>query len=221
MRQQNTTNQLSILMNENSLSDFNKETIKIKINNLLNLMNYLSNIKTTDNTLSNELLEIYALLIKEQKTTARAIVCKNNSLSKSLIKSMTHQKENLLQVLEISQLRLEAELKELNSKISYPAIKTETSFFSKFFNLFRVPFKNITSTKVDSVKPIREKIKLTTSKLNDLEKQKEELSKEFGCTGVEALRYLNKVTYNSFLPVSSVSQSNLNIIKSKITLFND
>ncbi len=221
MEQQTTERQLHTLMNENSLSALNKENIISKINNLLEFMWYLNTAETIDNTLVQELSGIYSKLSKEQKSTAKIIVSKNNSLSKNLIKSMAYQKENMLQVIEISQLRLEAELKELNSKISYPAIKANSSLFSRIFNIFKIPFKNTTSAKQLAVKPIREKIKLTTSKLNDLEKQKENLSKEFGCTGTEALKYLNKITYNSFLPVSNVSKSTLERLKSKITILNN
>jgi len=222
MEAQFNTNQIYLLMNEHSLSEFNKKEITQKLQKLTSFMNYLNTINTLDDTLKNELTALNNLLSIEQKTTARLIVSKNNLLSKSLIKSMANQKENLLQVLEISQLRLEAELKRLNATINYPAIKTEVSFFNKIFNLFRVPFKNINSSKKTSpINRTREKISLTTSKLNNLEKRKEDLVKEFGCTGNEALRYLNKITYNSFLPIYDTSNSHLENLKNKLSVLNN
>ena len=135
---------------------------------------------------------------------------------------MSTQKENLLQMIEVSQLRLEAELKRLNEKLSYPVLKTEPSFFNKIFNLFKIPFKNSSYKKNDgSIRLMREKIDLTTSKLNSLEKKKEDLTKELGCTGADALKHLNKVTYNSFLPLYDTSNSHLENLKNKITFFNN
>jgi len=216
------TNQIYLLMNEHTLSDFDKKEISIKFNNLINFINYLNNIKTADNKLKQDLSNFNTLLSIEQKATAKKIVSKNNLLSKNLIKSMTTQKENLLQIIEINQLHLEAELKRLNEKLTYPAIKAETSFFNRLFSLFKVPFKNKSHKKItNSIKDTREKINLTTSELSTLEKKKEDLSKEFGLTGTEALKYLNRVTYNSFLPVYDTSNSHLENLKNKITLLNN
>ena len=222
MEVQFNANHIYKLMSEHSLSDITKNEITKKIYNLINFMNFLNNTKTIDASEKNELLTIYNSLAIEQKKTAKLLVSKNNLLSKNFIKSMATQKENLLQMLEISQLRLEAELKNLNEKLSYPAIKTESSFFTKLFSLFKVPFKNITHIKkTPPINHTREKINSTTSKINSLEKRKEELSREFGTTGNEALRYLNKITYNSFLPVYDTSNSHLENLKNKITLLNN
>jgi len=221
MEIQFNTNQIYTLMNEHSLSESVKLQISNKIQALINFMNYLNTVKKADPTFKSELASIHALLSKEQKSTAKMIVSKNNMLSKNLIKSMSTQKENLLQVLEISQLRLEAELKKLNEKISYPAVKTEVSFFNKLFTLFKIPFKTTGRKKyISSAIRTREEISLTTSKINSLEQKKEDLVKEFGCTGTESLRYLNKITYNSFLPVYDTSDSHLQNLKNKITILN-
>jgi len=216
------TNQIHLLMNKNSLSESNRYIISQKIQNIINYISYLNTIKSTDETLNAELTAISLLLANEQKATAKIIVSKNNLLSKNLIKSMSTQKENLLQMIEINQLHLEAELKRLNQKLNYPVLRTESSFLTKLFNLFKIPFKNSTYTKnKGSIRLMREKIDLTTSKLNSLEKKKEDLAKELGYTGTDALRYLNKVTYNSFLPVYDTSNSHLENLKNKITFFDN
>lgn len=212
MAQQININKLSLLMSESSMNDTTKAEIKNKLNNLLNFMEHL----TESNNNKYDLSNIKNLLLNEQKSAAKIIVSKNNCISKDLIKSMASQKESLLQVIEISQLRLEAELTKLNSEMSYPVKKIETSFFNKMFGLFKIPFKNMSTKK--SVAALRTKISTTTDKLNDLEKQKEDLSKNFGTTGTEALKYLNKITYNSFLPVSDISSKNIHNIKNKITV---
>jgi len=208
MSQQVNINELTLLMNENSLSESTKKEITRKINKLLDFINYLSELKNVDNTLANNIDDIKNTLLKEQKSTARMIVKKNDSLSKNLIKSLTIQKENSLQVLEVSQLRLEAELKKLKGESTSPALKAEASVFNKIFSLFKVTF-NARSQKA--------KINSTTLKLNDLEKQKENISEKFGVTGKESLKYLNRVTYNSFLPASDLSSKKIESIKNKIT----
>lgn len=208
MNKEVNINELSLLMNENSLSESVKKEITRKINNLLKFINNLSTKNNIDDSFTNELTNIKNTLLTEQKSTARMIVRKNNSLSKDLIKSLTTQKENSLQVLEVSQLRLEAELKQLKAETNYPSVKADCSVFNKIFNIFKVPFNN---------RAKKSKITSTKNKLNDLEKQKEVLAKNFGSTGKEALRYLNKVTYNSFLPVSDVSSKKIETIRNKIT----
>ncbi len=204
-------NQISVLMNKNSLTDLTKNNIAMKINSLIQLINCLHSSKKKD--LDKEQLQnLYSSLLLEQKATARSIVNKNNDLSKKLIKSMAYQKENLLQMLEINQLHLEAELKNLNSKLNYPAIEANKSFVSKFFSLFKPTPKNTIS-----IKELRKEIAITTSKLSNLEKQKEKLSKEFGDAGINSLKYLNKIAYNSFLPVENISSNSIKTIKSKLS----
>lgn len=207
---------LSVLINENSLSEFSKANVVSKINNLLAFMNYL---KTATYIDANFLQSTYSSLLSEQKSTLKTIVYRNNSLSKNLIKSMSTQKENLLQVIEVNQLHLEAELKKLNTQISYPTLKAETTIFNKIFNLFKLPFRNISSPKdIASLPSIRKQINLTSNKLHDLEKQKEKLTKEVGTTGNESLKQLNNITYKLFLPVSDISNTKLENLKNRMTI---
>lgn len=207
---------LSVLINENSLSELAKANVVSKINNLLTFMNYL---KTATYIDANFLQSTYSSLLAEQKSTLKTIVYRNNSLSKNLIKSMSTQKENLLQVIEVNQLHLEAELKKLNTQISYPTLKTETTIFNKIFNLFKLPFRNISSSKDTASLPnIRKQINLTSNKLHDLEKQKEKLTKEVGTTGNESLKQLNNITYKLFLPASDISNIKLENLKNKMTI---
>lgn len=212
MKQRINIKELSLLMNENSLSESSKIEISKKINAILNFINSLADNKNIDYSLISELKDE---LLKEQKITAKMIVKKNNALSKDLIKSLTIQKENSLQVIEINQLRLEAELKKLK-EATCPAIQTENSLFSKIFRIFKFTF-NSKSKKISNT--LKSEIESTSNKLNDLEKQKEDLSNKFGTNGKEALRYLNKVTYNSFLPVSDISKNNITNIKNRMNLF--
>lgn len=207
---------LSVLINENSLSELAKANVVSKINNLLTFMNYL---KTATYIDANFLQSTYSSLLTEQKSTLKTIVYRNNSLSKNLIKSMSTQKENLLQVIEVNQLHLEAELKKLNTQISYPTLKTETTIFNKIFNLFKLPFRNISSSKDTASLPnIRKQINLTSNKLHDLEKQKEKLTKEVGTTGNESLKQLNNITYKLFLPASDISNIKLENLKNRMTI---
>ena len=211
MKQNFNANQITILMNENSLSTSSKNKIASKIENIIELMNNI------DNT-GNNMHELNSLLSNEQKATARTIVSKNDILSKKLIKSMSFQKENLLQTLEISQLRLEAELKTLNENLNLPVLKTNISIWTKLLNLFKLPFlaKNKKAVKVNST---REKINSTALKLTSLQKNKEDLTKEFGDTGLESLKYLNKITYTALLPGYYSSSTTLDTIKNKMAVF--
>ena len=210
MKQNFNANQITMLMNENSLSNSSKNRIASKIDNIIELMNNPNNI--------NNVSEFNSLLSSEQKATARTIVNKNDILSKKLIKSMSFQKENLLQTLEISQLRLEAELKTLNDNLNLPVVKTNASLWAKLLNLFKLPFlaKNKKAVKVNST---REKINSTTLKLTSLQKNKEDLTKEFGDTGLESLKYLNKVTYTALLPGYYSNATTLENIKNKMAVF--
>ena len=210
MKQNFNANQITMLMNENSLSNSSKNRIASKIDNIIELMNNPNNI--------NNVSEFNSLLSSEQKATARTIVNKNDILSKKLIKSMSFQKENLLQTLEISQLRLEAELKTLNDNLNLPVLKTNASLWAKLLNLFKLPFlaKNKKAVKVNST---REKINSTTLKLTSLQKNKEDLTKEFGDTGLESLKYLNKVTYTALLPGYYSNATTLENIKNKMAVF--
>ena len=212
------TNHIHLLINEHTLSTYTKQQIIEKINNLINFINNIYVKKASD----NELTSLMNKLLAEQKSTAKIIVSKNNLLSKNLIKNMTTQKENMLQVIEISQLRLEAELKKLNETLSYPALKTDTTFFSKLFNILKVPFKSFIEKKSPTPLIItRKRINLTTTKLSSLERKKEDLSKEFSHTGTESLRYLNKITYQALLPANDTSTSHLQNLKNKITILKD
>ena len=210
MKQNFNANQITMLMNENSLSNSSKNRIASKIDNIIELMNNPNNI--------NNVSEFNSLLSSEQKATARTIVNKNDILSKKLIKSMSFQKENLLQTLEISQLRLEAELKTLNDNLNLPVLKTNASLWAKLLNSFKLPFlaKNKKAVKVNST---REKINSTTLKLTSLQKNKEDLTKEFGDTGLESLKYLNKVTYTALLPGYYSNATTLENIKNKMAVF--
>ncbi len=210
MKQNFNANQITMLMNENSLSNSSKNRIASKIDNIIELMNNPNNI--------NNVSEFNSLLSSEQKATARTIVNKNDILSKKLIKSMSFQKENLLQTLEISQLRLEAELKTLNDNLNLPVLKTNASLWAKLLNLFKLPFlaKNKKAVKVNST---REKINSTTLKLTSLQKNKEDLTKEFGDIGLESLKYLNKVTYTALLPGYYSNATTLENIKNKMAVF--
>ena len=210
MKQNFNANQITMLMNENSLSNSSKNRIASKIDNIIELMNNPNNI--------NNVSEFNSLLSSEQKATARTIVNKNDILSKKLIKSMSFQKENLLQTLEISQLRLEAELKTLNDNLNLPVLKTNASLWAKLLNLFKLPFlaKNKKAVKLNST---REKINSTTLKLTSLQKNKEDLTKEFGDTGLESLKYLNKVTYTALLPGYYSNATTLENIKNKMAVF--
>ena len=210
MKQNFNANQITILMTENSLSNSSKNRIASKINNIIELTNNINNI--------TNLSELNSLLSNEQKATARTIVNKNDILSKKLIKSMSFQKENLLQTLEISQLRLEAELKTLNENLNLPMLKTNTSIWTKLINLFKLPFlaRNKKAVKVNST---REKINSTTLKLTNLQKNKEDLTKEFGNTGLESLKYLNKITYTALLPGYYSNSSTTKNIKDRMTIF--
>ena len=210
MKQNFNANQITILMTENSLSNSSKNRIASKINNIIELTNNINNI--------TNLSELNSLLSNEQKATARTIVNKNDILSKKLIKSMSFQKENLLQTLEISQLRLEAELKTLNENLNLPMLKTNTSIWTKLINLFKLPFlaRNKKAIKVNST---REKINSTTLKLTNLQKNKEDLTKEFGNTGLESLKYLNKITYTALLPGYYSNSSTIDNLKNKMTIF--
>jgi hypothetical protein len=210
MKQNFNANQITMLMNENSLSNSSKNRIASKIDNIIELMNNPNDI--------NNVSEFNSLLSSEQKATARTIVNKNDILSKKLIKSMSFQKENLLQTLEISQLRLEAELKTLNDNLNLPVLKTNASLWAKLLNLFKLPFlaKNKKAVKVNST---REKINSTTLKLTSLQKNKEDLTKELGDTGLESLKYLNKVTYTALLPGYYSNATTLENIKNKMAVF--
>lgn len=208
------------LLNESSISSQMEKIILSKLNKLVTLIETLHTSESNPKS-SNQLNE--EALSKEIKATAKLIVKKSNNYSKKAVESVAKQKEEALELLEISKLRVEAELKDLRkrnktSESEYLAISQKNSFFSiikfKLYSIF-----NRSNKKCYSEKPLsfEEQIKKYNLKLVNFEQQKQNISEKYSAIGTQKLEQLRKHTYSILgNTYSTVTSENITYIKNKL-----
>lgn len=204
---------IASLLSESNLSAKNKLNISHKLNNLINI---IEEVRTKKNISNIELDEI--LLSKEIKSTAKVIVKRSDQFQKKIIESTLKKKEETLEMLEISKLRVEAQIKDLEKRKTALTVKTNNSFF---YNLKRNLFKlfNITTIKKSFEKPLslEDKLKNYNLKLSNYELEKDKMSKSFSETGSQKLALLRKQTYYALSSSKIIAtQEAIQSIKEKI-----
>ena len=110
------------LLEKSALSTKMKNSISKKLNNIISTIEDVHN-KKNFNIDTN-------LLSQEIKATARILVKKSDKFQKDIISSTLKQKEESLETLEVSKLRIEAQMKDLKKKENALTIKTTNSFFA-------------------------------------------------------------------------------------------
>ena len=112
------------LLEKSALSTKMKNSISKKLNNIISTIEDVHN-KKNFNIDTN-------LLSQEIKATAKILVKKSDKFQKDIISSTLKQKEESLETLEVSKLRIEAQMKDLKKKENALTIKTTNSFFANF-----------------------------------------------------------------------------------------
>ena len=182
---------IASLLSTSSLSVKAKLSVAHKLTALLNTIEKIYTEKSISNIEIDE-----SLLSKEIKTTAKAIVKKSDTFQKEIIESTVKQKEQSMEMLEVSKLRIEAQMKDLQKKKNALTEKTTNSFFlnlrNNIFKLF-----NINLTKKSGKEPLTldDKLKSYSIKLYNYELEKNKIAQNFSETGSQKLAFLRKQTY--------------------------
>lgn len=202
---------IASLLSTSSLSEKSKLNVSNKLVNLLNAVEKIYNEKSISNVEIDE-----SLLSKEIKMTAKAIVRKSESFQKEIISSTLKQKEQSMEMLEVSKLRVETQMKDLQKKQSALTTKTTNSFFinlkTNFFKIFNFNRKH---AKEDL--SIDDKLKSYSVKLYNYELEKHKIAKTFSETGSEKLASLRRQTYYALSSSKAVATpESIQIMKEKI-----
>ena len=207
---------IASLLSASNLSKKSKTNISRKLNKLINIIEEIHTKKHIENIEIDE-----DSLAKEIKLTAKAIVTKSDQFHKAIVTSTLKKKEESMEMLEISKLRVEAQIKDLQKRESALTVKTNHSFF---YNLKNRLFKifNISSIKKHSEKTLslEDKLKNYNLKLSNYELEKDKLSKNFYENGSTKLSLLIKQTYYALATSKVVATpESIATIKEKIRNF--
>ena len=110
------------LLEKSDLSAKMKNSISQKLNNIISAIEDVHNKKDVNINID--------LLAQEIKATAKILVKKSDKFQKDIISSTLKQKEESLETLEVSKLRIQAQMKDLKKKENALAIKPSNSFFT-------------------------------------------------------------------------------------------
>ena len=110
------------LLEKSDLSAKMKNSISQKLNNIISAIEDVHNKKDVNINID--------LLAQEIKATAKILVKKSDKFQKDIISSTLKQKEESLETLEVSKLRIQAQMKDLKKKENALIIKTTNSFFA-------------------------------------------------------------------------------------------
>ena len=110
------------LLEKSDLSAKMKNSISQKLNNIISTIEEVHNKKDVNIDID--------LLAQEIKATAKILVKKSDKFQKDIISSTLKQKEESLETLEVSKLRIQAQMKDLKKKENALAIKPSSSFFT-------------------------------------------------------------------------------------------
>lgn len=215
MKNQNIN--INSLLSESSISVKMKNNISQKFNTIVTVIEEIHKNKNTENFIIND-----ELLSKEIKASAKILIRKSDTFEKEIIESTLKQKEESIEMLEISKLRIEAQIKELEKRKMALTLKNNNSFFhnlkTNFFKIF-----NFNLSKKYSKKPLSLESKLDNFnlKLSNYDLEKDKLSKNFYENGTAKLASLRNHTYHILATSKTdVTTDKINSIKTKIKNFN-
>lgn len=203
---------IASLLSTSSLSSKAKLSVSHKLTKLLNT---IETIYTEKNASTIEIDE--SLLAKEIKTTAKAIVKKSDNFQRKILESTLKQKEQSMEMLEISKLRVEAQMKDLQKKKNALTEKSTNSFFlnlkNNIFKLFNI---NLTKSGKEPL-TLDDKLKSYSIKLYNYELEKRKIAQNFSETGSQKLAFLRKQTYYALSSSKAVATpESIQSIKEKI-----
>lgn len=198
------------LLEKSALSTKMKNSISKKLNNIISTIEDVHS-KKNFNIDTN-------LLSQEIKATAKILVKKSDKFQKDIISSTLKQKEESLETLEVSKLRIEAQMKDLKKKENALTIKTTNSFFANLkINLSKLfGFNN---KKKYSQRPasLQQAMNDYNTKLSNYDLEKNKISQNYYENGSKKLELIRKTTYK-ILCTSKYDFSNeaINSFKEKI-----
>lgn len=204
---------ITSLLSQSSLSSKQKESISLKLNNILNVLETINAEKNTKNIEIEE-----NILNKEIKLVAKTIVKRSNQFQKEIIESTLKKKEESIEMLEISKLRIEAEIKDLQNKKNALSVKTKNNFFfnikNKLSKLFNLKF-NEKRTNPDI--ELETTLKDYNLKLSNYDLEKDKISKNFYENGSTKLDLIRKQTYCALASSkATITNDSIKSIKEKL-----
>lgn len=204
---------IASLLSKNTLSIKEKNIISNKLTNLLNIIETIHTNKKLENIeIADELLS------DEIRTVAKTLVKKSDQFQKEIVESTLKKKEESMEMLEISKLRVQAQIKDIERKKTALTVKSNNTFF---YNLKNSIFKlfNIKSTKKHSEKTLSldQQLKNYNLKLSDYDIEKDKISKSFSETGSQKLTLLRRQTYYALVSSKTLATpETIQNIKEKI-----
>lgn len=210
MKNQNIN--ITSLLSECSLSGKMKNNISKKLINIINTIEELHTNKSTNISIDQNLLH------KEIKTAAKTLVKKSDKFQKEIIETTLKRKEESMEMLEVSKLRIEAQIKDLQKRQNSLAVKSTNSFFCNLKNnLFKLLKLNTSKKKSEKSSTVEEKLKDYNLKLSNYDLEKDKLSRTFYENGSKKLNLLRKQTYYALsASTPSITTESINTIKEKI-----
>lgn len=180
---ENTNITILPLLEKSELSSKMKNDISRKLNNLVFIL---------ENIHSNKHIDVDEdELIYEIKSTAKILVKKSDKFQKDIISSALRHKEESLETLEISKLRIEAQMKDLKKKENALMLRTNHSLFSTL----KINLTRLFSNKKKSIPSIEQTLNDYKAKLYNYDLEKNKISQLFYENGSKKLELLRKNTY--------------------------
>lgn len=185
---ENTNVNILPLLEKSDLSQKMKSDISKKLSALLSAIEDTHNKKNINIDIDS--------LIYEIKSTAKILVKKSDKFQKDIISSTLKQKEESLETLEVSKLRIEAQIKDLKKRENALTIRNNKSFLSNLkFNLSRLlRFNNKTKYSKGTLS-IEQTLSNYKTKLSNYDLEKNKISQSFYENGSKKLELLRKNTY--------------------------
>ncbi len=185
---ENTNVNVLPLLEKSDLSQKMKSDISKKLSALLSAIEDTHNKKNINIDIDS--------LIYEIKSTAKILVKKSDKFQKDIISSTLKQKEESLETLEVSKLRIEAQIKDLKKRENALTIRNNKSFLSNLkFNLSRLlGFNNKTKYSKGTLS-IEQTLSNYKTKLSNYDLEKNKISQSFYENGSKKLELLRKNTY--------------------------
>lgn len=185
---ENTNVNILPLLEKSDLSQKMKSDISKKLSALLSAIEDTHNKKNINIDIDS--------LIYEIKSTAKILVKKSDKFQKDIISSTLKQKEESLETLEVSKLRIEAQIKDLKKRGNALTIRNNKSFLSNLkFNLSRLlRFNNKTKYSKGTLS-IEQTLSNYKTKLSNYDLEKNKISQSFYENGSKKLELLRKNTY--------------------------
>lgn len=185
---ENTNVNILPLLEKSDLSQKMKSDISKKLSALLSAIEDTHNKKNINIDIGS--------LIYEIKSTAKILVKKSDKFQKDIISSTLKQKEESLETLEVSKLRIEAQIKDLKKRENALTIRNNKSFLSNLkFNLSRLLGFNNKAKYSKGTLSLEQTLSNYKTKLSNYDLEKNKISQSFYENGSKKLELLRKNTY--------------------------